>query len=220
MDPVIRLRAETGPRGREHAEEFEPGECYTESLVETFLAAYTKPGDLVFDPFAGSGTTLVVAERMGRRALGLELHAERVDYVKSRLAAPAAIRQADALRLGELDLPPIDFSITSPPYMTRTGHPENPLTGYQTTDGDYPRYLGEITEVYRQLRPLLRTDARVVLNVANLRHDEDSTLVTPLAWDIAGAVSEVLRFEREIVIDWDVPLPWFTNDYCLVFRPE
>lgn len=217
MDPVIRLRAETAPRGREFAEEFEPGECYSESLVEAFLAEHTKPGDLVFDPFAGSGTTLVVAERMGRRGLGLELHAERVAYVKARLAEPAAIRQADALRLGELDLPPIDFSITSPPYMTKTGHPENPLTGYQTMDGDYPRYLASLTELYRQLRPALRPDSRVVLNVANLRHDEDESLVTPLAWDVAAAVSEVLRFEREIVIDWDVAPPWFTNDYCLVF---
>lgn len=220
MDPVIRLRAESAPRGREHAEEFEPGECYTEPLVEAFLAEYTSPGDLVFDPFAGSGTTLVVAERMGRRGLGLEIHAERVEYVKARLATPSAIRQADALRLGELDLPPIDFSMTSPPYMTRTGHPENPLTGYQTMDGDYQRYLGQLSDVYRQLRPLLRPDARVVLNVANLRHDEDGSLVTPLAWDVAAAVSQVLRFEREIVIDWDTPPPWFTNDYCLVFQGQ
>lgn len=216
MDPVIKLRSE--PSGREHAEEFEPGECYPEALVEAFLSEYTKPGDLVFDPFAGSGTTLLVAERMGRHPLGLEIHADRVAHVKARLADPDAILQGDALRLGELDLPPIDFSMTSPPYMTRTGHPENPLTGYQTMDGDYQRYLGEITSVYQQLRPLLRgPGSRVVLNVANLRHDEDGGLVTRLAWDVAAAVSGVLRFEREIVIDWDVPPPWFTGDYCLVF---
>jgi hypothetical protein len=218
VHPVIRLRALTSPSGREHAEEFEPGECYPEALVEAFLAEYTKPGDLVFDPFAGSGTTLLVAERMGRRALGLEIHAERAAYIRARLNDPGAILQGDALRLGELDLPPIDFSMTSPPYMTRTGHPENPLTGYQTVDGDYQRYLGEIASVYQQLRPLLRrSDSRAVLNVANLRHDDDGSVVTPLAWDVAAAVSGVLRFEREIVIDWDVPPPWFTGDYCLVF---
>lgn len=215
MDRVIRLRF-TAP-SREHAEEFEPGECYPEALVEAFLAEYTKPGDLVFDPFAGSGTTLLVAERMGRRALGLEIHAERVAYVRARLADPGAIVQADALRLGEFDLPPIDFSMTSPPYMTQTGHPENPLTGYQTMDGDYQRYVGEVAEVYRRLRPALAPGARVVLNVADLRHDEDGSLVTPLAQDIRAAVSDVLRFEREVVIDWDVPPPWFTGDYCLVF---
>ena len=32
------------------------------ALVEAFLAEYTRPGDLVFDPFAGFGTTLLVAE--------------------------------------------------------------------------------------------------------------------------------------------------------------
>jgi DNA methylase len=218
VDSVIRLPVSGWPRGRAHAEEFEPGECYPEALVEAFLTEYTKPGDLVFDPFAGSGTTLVVAERMGRRPLGLEIHAERVAYVQARLTDQAAIVRADALRLGELDLPPIDFSMTSPPYMTRTGHPENPLTGYQTMDSDYQRYLDEIAEVYRRLRPSLSgPDARVVLNVADLRHDEDGSLVTPLAQDIKAAVSGVLRFEREIVVEWDVPPPWFAGDYCLVF---
>lgn len=208
------------PPDREHAREFEPGECYPDKLVEAFIEEYTEPGDLVFDPFAGSGTTLRVAERLGRRPLGLEIHAERVAYVRRTLTNPDAIHHADALRLDELGLPPIDFSMTSPPYMTRTGHPENPLTGYQTMDGDYRRYLAELTEVYRRLRPLLRgPKSRVVLNVANLRHDEDDGQVTRLAWDVADAVAKVLRFEREVVIDWDVPPPWFTGDYCLVFRP-
>ena len=47
--------------------------CFTPELVEVFLGEYTQVSDVVFDPFAGFGTALVVAERMQRRPLGLEI---------------------------------------------------------------------------------------------------------------------------------------------------
>jgi DNA modification methylase len=43
------------------------------SLLERLIAIYTKPGDLVFDPFFGSGSTLKAAARLGRRAIGTEI---------------------------------------------------------------------------------------------------------------------------------------------------
>jgi site-specific DNA-methyltransferase (adenine-specific) len=46
----------------------------------------SNPGDLVLDPFAGSGTTLAVAKRLGRRYLGMELSAEYAAKVRRRLA--------------------------------------------------------------------------------------------------------------------------------------
>jgi len=44
---------------------------YSESLVEYFLGEYTNEGDIVFDPFAGFGTTLIVAEQMGSKPDGI-----------------------------------------------------------------------------------------------------------------------------------------------------
>ena len=44
-----------------------------EAVLERIIRACSAPGDLVFDPFAGSGTTLAVAKRLGRRWLGYEL---------------------------------------------------------------------------------------------------------------------------------------------------
>jgi len=41
--------------------------------------------DLVLDPFAGSGTTLLVARKLGRNAVGIELSAEYVEMAKRRL---------------------------------------------------------------------------------------------------------------------------------------
>ena len=58
--------------------------------------------------------------------------------------------------------------LTSPPYMTAVAHPENPLTGYATDDGDYPTYLRELGEVFAQVADLLRPGGHVVVNVANV----------------------------------------------------
>lgn len=43
-------------------------------LLEILLEQSTKPGDLVVDPFAGSGSTIVAASRLGRRGLGMEMN--------------------------------------------------------------------------------------------------------------------------------------------------
>lgn len=42
-------------------------------LFETAIANHTRPGDAVYDPFLGSGTTLIAAERLGRRCLAMEI---------------------------------------------------------------------------------------------------------------------------------------------------
>lgn len=49
-----------------------------ERLLERFICAATEPGDIVLDPFAGSGTTLAVAQKTGRRWVGCELKPDTV----------------------------------------------------------------------------------------------------------------------------------------------
>jgi len=56
-----------------------------EGLAEFFIRACSPEGGVVVDPFAGSGTTAVVARRLGRRAGGLELHRSFVDAARERL---------------------------------------------------------------------------------------------------------------------------------------
>ena len=58
-----------------------------EAVLERIIRVATNPGDLVLDPFAGSGTTLAVAKKLGRRYLGMELSEEYADGVRKRLAA-------------------------------------------------------------------------------------------------------------------------------------
>jgi len=43
------------------------------ALVEAVLTAFSDPGDLIYEPFCGSGTQLVAAERAGRRCFAMEL---------------------------------------------------------------------------------------------------------------------------------------------------
>ncbi len=49
------------------------------------ILAGSRPGDLVLDPFAGSGTTGAVAVRLGRRFLGIELKPEYADVCARRI---------------------------------------------------------------------------------------------------------------------------------------
>ncbi|HET6572059.1 MAG TPA: site-specific DNA-methyltransferase [Fimbriiglobus sp.] len=56
-----------------------------EGVLERIIRVATDEGDLVLDPFAGSGTTLAVAKRLRRRYLGIELSATYADAVQERL---------------------------------------------------------------------------------------------------------------------------------------
>jgi len=58
-----------------------------EALLERLIQSCTAPGDLVLDPYAGSGTSLSVAHRLGRRALGIDSSPEALDVIRKRLAA-------------------------------------------------------------------------------------------------------------------------------------
>ena len=55
-------------------------------LLLRIILSSTNPGDVVLDPFAGSGTTLVVAEQLGRRSIGIELDSHNVTLIENRLA--------------------------------------------------------------------------------------------------------------------------------------
>jgi site-specific DNA-methyltransferase (adenine-specific) len=56
------------------------------ALMTAMLRDFTEPGDLVLDPFAGSGTTLVAAKCLGRSAMGIELDAHYARVAQRRVA--------------------------------------------------------------------------------------------------------------------------------------
>lgn len=55
------------------------------ALMELLVEQHTSPGEIILDPFAGSGTTLLAAARLGRRAVGIEIEARWCDIAVGRL---------------------------------------------------------------------------------------------------------------------------------------
>jgi site-specific DNA-methyltransferase (cytosine-N4-specific) len=58
---------------------------FPESLAERCILLGSREGELVLDPFLGSGTTAVAAARLGRRFLGCELNPDYVAMAERRL---------------------------------------------------------------------------------------------------------------------------------------
>jgi site-specific DNA-methyltransferase (adenine-specific) len=56
------------------------------SILQPLIESFSKPGDLVLDPFAGSGSTLVAAAMAGRCYLGIELERQYCEVARERLA--------------------------------------------------------------------------------------------------------------------------------------
>lgn len=73
------------------AERFHKQQSPIHLLLRIILSS-TMPGDSVLDPFAGTGTTLVVSEQLRRRSLGIEIDPENVRLIESRLES---LRKAD-----------------------------------------------------------------------------------------------------------------------------
>ena len=62
------------------------------ALLARIILSSSRPGDVVFDPFAGTGTTLVVASLLNRRGVGVEIDSLNAKCIKDRIANP---RNAD-----------------------------------------------------------------------------------------------------------------------------
>jgi DNA modification methylase len=75
---VIHLATETSNRGHSAA--------FPKALPEWFIKLFTQPNDVVLDPFMGSGTTVIAALEMGRKAVGIDIIPEYVEKVRTEVA--------------------------------------------------------------------------------------------------------------------------------------
>jgi site-specific DNA-methyltransferase (adenine-specific) len=59
--------------------------AFPDELPEWFIKLFTEEGDTVLDPFLGSGTTVFVANKMGRHSIGIEILEEYFNIAKARI---------------------------------------------------------------------------------------------------------------------------------------
>lgn len=60
--------------------------AFPEALARDHIVSWSNPGDIVLDPFAGSGTTLKAAKELGRRWVGIEVNPAYVELCRQRTA--------------------------------------------------------------------------------------------------------------------------------------
>jgi DNA modification methylase len=66
------------------------------SVLQPLIRSFSRPGDLVLDPFSGSGSTLVAAALSGRRYFGIDLETKYVELARRRMAG---VERAQARRI-------------------------------------------------------------------------------------------------------------------------
>lgn len=212
--------------GRDIRDKEQHPATYPIALARRCIELFTHRGELVLDPFMGSGTTLVAARDLGRNAAGFDLNPPYVELALSRLQYDAGgpARQVglceDARHIPRYLAPgTVSLILTSPPYANllnrkrknksrrgdmRKNHQYLKIEQY-TQD---PRDLGTLEieayseamgGIFKGLLPLLKPRAHCVINVPDMWWE--NTRVT-----IHVAIIETMRragFELRNIIIWD-----------------
>jgi len=189
-----------------------------ERCIEIFTAV---PGEVVLDPFAGTGTTLLGAYNLGRRGVGFEIYAHYLELFERRLrseeAAPPAgsslqpcLYHDSALNLRHyLEPNSVDFILTSPPYWDillekRSADRRQPRAyGDCAADlgraADYQSFLKKLAQVFAEVHAVLKPGRACVVVIMDLRK---KNRFYPLHMDLTLAL-QPLGFRLEDIIIWD-----------------
>lgn len=87
----------TSGRNRSSVERMPHPAQFPEAVIERVILASSNPGDLILDPFLGSGTTAAVAARLGRKCIGFELRSDYLATSMKRLDAVFAAADVEEL---------------------------------------------------------------------------------------------------------------------------
>lgn len=188
-------------------------------LVQRLLEIYTKQGDVILDPFMGSGSTLVAAHVLNRQSIGFEITPEFINLTKQRLANniseqtgsfQSQIYAEDARQITRHIAPnSIDLIITSPPYwdihrQRRTADGKHPRP-YSNSSQDlgnkktYEGFLAALETIFDQLFLVLKPGNWCILVVMDLRK---RNRFYPFHINCITKM-EKTGFELEDIIIWD-----------------
>lgn len=198
------------------------------ALAKRVISLFSHEGELVVDPFVGSGTTLVAAQDLNRNALGTDLQPRYVALSESRLKSQDLFRTADTARQvaicdDALKLPrhlepkSVSLILTSPPYANllnrkrrnksrrdRSNDQLGKVEQYSQDARDLGTmaledYTRSMGDIFEGLLPFLKPKGHCVINVTDMWWE--NTRVT-----IHVALIEEMRrrgFELRNTIIWD-----------------
>jgi len=166
------------------------------ALPAKCINLFTHKGELVLDPFAGIGTTLIAAKDLGRNAVGFDLNKKYVAYANRRISqqklssnTKQIMIEADAINIPEyLKENSVSLCVTSPPYANMLSKPKlnksrpgkaryNQHYGKIQQYSNDPRDLGtmepkkfaeELGKIYEKILPLLKPKAHCIINITDL----------------------------------------------------
>jgi len=195
------------------------------SLSRKIIELFTHEGELVLDPFVGSGTTLVAARDTNRNAIGFDLQTKYIDLCKQRLkehnlfGASTQIAAQDDARNIPLYLEPETISLiwTSPPYANLLNRRrqnksrrfrDNEQLGKIEQYSSDPRDLGTMNlddysvamgEIFESFLLLLRPKAHCVINVPDMWWENKRITIH------VSLINELRKrgYELRNVIIWD-----------------
>jgi DNA modification methylase len=200
---------------------------FPESMVMEFISFFTKSGQVVFDPMAGTGSTLVAAMRCGRHGYGIELNPDYAEITRKVLSEEKKamgngvgdlqyeLITGDANQIGELvtryHIPPIDYMITSPPYWdmlhAKGANTQKTRRLSQQLDVVYsndPQDLGNIRDYHEFLARLkqIYTGVKPYLQSGAyltiiVKNIKKGGKVYPLAWDLAKSLEDTYLLKDE-----------------------
>ncbi|MBW8001573.1 MAG: hypothetical protein FVQ80_06075 [Planctomycetes bacterium] len=165
------------------------------ALARKITDLFSHEGELVLDPFVGSGTTLIAAQDAGRNAVGFDLQNEYINLTKNRLEENSSMFENtkqiaisdDALNISHY-LPNESTSLifTSPPYANLLNRKRKNKSRRDRKNEQYgkieqysqdPRDLGTMSiekytksmgDIFERLLPLLRPKGHCVINVPDM----------------------------------------------------
>lgn len=215
---------------------------FSPTMISEFIRFFTKEGQIVLDPFAGIGSTLVACDRTERKGIGIELNQKYAKIAKMRTKQEVVV--GDARDISKMKLPTIDYSITSPPYWNilhrSTGNfkerreKNNYDIKYSEEQADlgnidnYNTFVEEIFNIYKQIYAILKNKGYITVIIKNVKKQGK---LYPLAWDLAKKLGElyVLKDEKIWIQDkvrlapYGYPYGWVSNiihHYCLVLQKD
>ena len=221
------------PKRRKENEILHPAK-YPESLVEEFITFFSKEGDWVFDPFLGTGSTLIAAGNTGRNGIGIELMKKYFDTAKKRITAGnftselipvlgSSLKLKTLLKehLGEKK---IDYVITSPPYWNQLERnnirqKNRKATGLDTRYSkkkedignirEYEDFIEKQAEIFDEIFDITKSGGYLTIITNNVYF---KSKLYPLAFDTATSLTK--RGEKSWVLK-DEKI-WLQNDKPLL----